>query len=157
MRSAGFTLIEILVVLGLLAILVTMAVPSLDNKVARTQIAESVDLLKLLKEQVSAYYTLNQSFPHSNLDADIPPANKLIGNYVERVELVDGAFHISFGNKATAQLKGKILSLRPIVVKGSSKSPMSWLCGNASIPEGMEAVGQNRTTISANYLPINCF
>lgn len=157
MRNAGFTLIEILVVLALLAILVAMAAPSLDNKVARTQIAESVDLLKQLKEQVNTYYTLNQNFPHTNLDADIPPANKLIGNYVERVELVDGAFHINFGNKATAQLKGKTLSLRPIIVKGSAKSPMSWLCGNASIPDGMEAVGQNRTTVTAKYLPINCF
>lgn len=153
----GFTLIEIVVVLALLGILVVMAVPSFDNKVARTQIAESVDLTRQLKDQINAYYTLNQNFPHTNLDAGIPPADKLLGNYVEKIELVDGAFHISFGNKAIAQLKGKVLSLRPIVVKNSSKSPMSWLCGNASVPDGMEAVGQNRTTVAAKYLPINCF
>jgi type IV pilus assembly protein PilA len=153
----GFTLIEIVVVLALLGILAAMAIPSLDNRVARTQITESVELTKQLKDQVNAYYLANESFPHTNIDAGIPAANKLLGNYVEKIELADGAFHISFGNKATAQLKGKVLSLRPIVVKNSSKSPMSWLCGNASIPDGMEAVGQNRTSVNLKYLPINCF
>jgi type IV pilus assembly protein PilA len=157
MRDAGFTLIEILIVLALLAILAVMAVPSIDNKVSRTQIVESVDLLKQLKEEVASYYTANEVFPHNNSDAGIPPANKLLGNYVELIELSDGAFHITFGNRAHSQLKGKILSVRPIFVKDSAASPVSWLCGNAPIPKGMEAAGQNRTTIAAKYLPINCF
>ena len=155
-KQRGFTLLEIMVVVAIIAILAMMALPSYDSRITRTQIIESADLIKQLKENVNTYYLLNKNFPKTNEEAGIPSANKLLGNYVQRIELDDGAFHILFGNKAHPQLKDKILTIRPIVVKNSPDSPISWVCGNAIIPEGMVGVGENRTNIKG-AMPINCF
>jgi type IV pilus assembly protein PilA len=42
------------------------------------------------------------------------------------------------------------------VVKDSPESPISWICGNSVAPEGMQAVGENKTNIQVKDLPLNC-
>ena len=49
-------------------------------------------------------------------------------------------------------LKEKIISVRPIRVKGSPESPISWICGLSPVPEGMEAVGNNLTNIDRSLI-----
>lgn len=155
--SSGFTLIEMMVVLGIIAILLTISIPSFEYRTVRSQINESVELVKTLKESVNLFYLLEKKFPRNNLEAGIPKPEFLIGNYVERIDLENGAFHITFGNKLSGNLKNKVLSIRPIVVVESPESPISWVCGNESVPAGMVAVGANKTDITNNYLPISCF
>lgn len=155
--AAGFTLMEMMVILAIIAILATIAMPSYKSNHARAQIVESVDLLKNLKESVVVFYEAQKKFPRNNIDAGIPKPEFLIGNFVERIDYDMGAFNISFGNKANAVLKKKVLTIRPMVVKGSPESPISWVCGNSAVPEGMIAVGVNNTNIDNQYLPINCF
>jgi len=153
----GLTLIEMLVVLAIIAILLTISLPSLEAKNLRAQTTESVELIKTLKDKVIVFYMLAKKFPHDNSEADIPKSEFLIGNYVKSIELVDGAFQITFGNKANPKLKDKVLSVRPMVVKESPESPISWLCGNSPVPEGMIAIGANNTNIPNYLLPMNCF
>ncbi len=152
----GFTLIEMMVVLGVLAILALIAAPSVEGRSVRSQVIESVDIIKPLKETVTLYYGINKFFPKNNLAAGIPKAELLLGNFVQRVDLEDGAFTLVFGNKANSHLANRKLTIRPIVVKGSLESPISWLCGNSAVPEGMIASGKNQTDVAAAYLPFNC-
>ena len=153
----GFTLLEMVIVIAIIAILATLAVPSYLSKVARDQIAESLHLLDQLKPAVEKYHRENASLPPRNVDAGIPEPDKLLGNYVSSIELQDGGFHIRFGNKSIKALKGKQLSVRAIVVKGSPESPISWVCGDSRIPQGMEAEASNRTSIEpAGLLPLSC-
>ena len=156
-NNSGFTLIEVLAVLAVVAILLTLAVPSLAYRTTRTQINESLDLIKNMKENVNLFYIASKKFPRTNDEAGLPKAEFLIGNYVQRIDLVDGAFNITFGKKAHGAIANKILSVRPLVVKGSPESPISWSCGLASVPEGMIASGVNQTDINPSYLPITCF
>lgn len=155
--DAGFTLLELMVVLAVMAILATIALPSLEPKYTRAQIAESVDLLKNLKESVNLFYVVGKKFPRNNLEAGIPKPEHLKGNYVERIDYLDGSFNITFGIKANGKLKDKVLSIRPIIVPDSPESPISWICGNSSVPPGMVAVGANRTDIANQYLPSGCY
>jgi hypothetical protein len=92
----------------------------------------------------------------NNAAAGVPDPDKLIGNYVTRVEVVQGAINVTFGNFANKQLEGQIVTLQPIVVKGSPASPMSWRCGYHEVPKGMEPVGENRTNLDRRYLPTSC-
>jgi len=156
MKSAGFTLMELMVAIAIISILATMAMPSYQTYIARSQVAESLGLVGELKATVAGYYKHSGQFPVDNAAAGIPGPQYLIGNYVTGIELSGGAFNIHMGNKANGLLTGKILTVRPIVVTGSPASPLSWICGNSSIPQGMEAVGSNQTNIDAAALPVSC-
>jgi type IV pilus assembly protein PilA len=156
-NDKGFTLLELMVVVAIIAILAALALPSLEPKYTRAQIVESVDLLKNLKENINLFYVTTKKFPRDSSEAGIPKPEHLIGNYVERIDYVAGSFDIKFGSKAAGRLKGKILSIRPIVVVDSPESPISWVCGNASPPAGMVAVGVNKTNIENQFLPLNCY
>lgn len=152
----GFTLIEMLVVVAIISILALLALPSPDPAIARKQVTESMVLIEDYKKLVAFYHQSAQVFLKDNKEAGIPAPDKLLGNYVDRIDLINGAFHLHFGNKAHPEIKNKTLSIQPIVVKGSPQSPISWICGKAAAPDGMQAMGENKTDIEIKNLPLNC-
>lgn len=144
-------------VLAVIAILATLAVPYYLSSLAKDQIVESLALVEQLKLPVEGYRRANGKLPPNNFEAGIPQPRKLLGNYVEAIELEDGAFHIAFGNKAVKLLQGKFLTVRAITVTGSPDSPMSWLCGYSAVPMGMEAEGKDKTSVEPKgLLPLTC-
>lgn len=155
-KNDGFTLIEMLVVIAIIAILAMIAMPSPDPTIARRQVIESMELVEDYKKLVAFYHKSTQVFLKDNKEAGIPAADKLLGNYVDRIDLKDGAFHVHFGNKAHPNIKNKTLSIQPVMVKGSPESPISWICGKAAVPAGMQAVGENRTDLELKDLPLGC-
>lgn len=152
----GFSLIEVMVVIAIVAILATIALPSYLSKIIRDQVIEGAALADIVKKPVAASWQSSQSFPADNATAGLPVAEKIVSNQVSRVTLEDGAIHITYGNKVGTTINGKILTLRPAVVDDTPIVPVSWVCGHASAPEKMSAKGQNRTNIPLEYLPFNC-
>lgn len=155
-KQRAFTLLEMMIVVGVIAILATLALPSYLGSIAGDQIKESLALVEPLKEPVEIYYKALGELPANNKEASIPESNKLLGNFVTSIELKKGAFHITFGNKSVAALKGKIVSVRAITVKDSPASPMSWVCGGSVVPIGMHAEGENLTSVKESLLPMAC-
>lgn len=155
-RPRGFTLIELMVVVAIIAILALMAVPSLQGKYVREQIAEGVALARIAKGPVAAAWTATKSVPDDNASAGLPAPDKIVSNVVQSVAIEGGAIHIVFGNRANGALKGKTLTLRPAVVEDAQIVPVAWVCGQARPPENMTALGANRTNIPNGYLPLNC-
>lgn len=155
-RKCGFTIVEMMVVLGIVAILMLMALPSYQDKFIRDQIAEALPLAEIVKGPVAAAWTAGQPFPVDNAAAALPPADKIVNNFISSVAVQDGAIHITFGNRANAQIKGKRLTLRPAVVEDAPIVPVTWVCGNAPAPDKMTVKGENRTDLPASYLPVRC-
>ena len=154
--NRGFTLIELMVTIVIISILATITIPSFLISRQRSDVAEALRMADTIREDVTAYYYYNLSFPANNNKAGVPEPDLLIGNNVTRIEIEDGAIHITLGNKVSKLLQGKILSLRPAIVTGSPKSPISWLCGSDSAVTGMEAVGENKTDLDNAIVPASC-
>lgn len=155
-HAAGFTLIELLVAVAVLAILATLALPSVQAPFVRQQVVDSSTLINVAKAAVSGKWTLEKKLPSDNAEAGLPDPDKLVGNYVASVTVEGGAVHVRFGNQANGAIKGKTLSFRPAVVDSAPMVPIAWVCGSAAIPDKMSAKGVDRTDVAAKFLPLNC-
>lgn len=155
-QHSGFTLIEMLMVVAVLAILALLALPSYQGKVVRDQIVEGSALANLAKGPIAAQWSATKTLPVDNASIALPAADKIVNNFVSALAVQDGAIHITYGNRANGNLKNKILTLRPAVVTDAPVVPVTWVCGFASAPNKMTAMGDNKTTISKEYLPLNC-
>jgi type IV pilus assembly protein PilA len=152
----GFTMMEIAVVLAIIAILALMAVPSYQDRIVRDQIIAATPLADIAKAPIALSWAALQALPADNTSAGLPPAEKIVNNFISSVLVDAGAIHITFGNSANGLIKGKILTLRPAVVLDAPVVPVAWVCGDAAGPGQMTIKGENKTNIPANYLPYNC-
>lgn len=155
-RNEGFSLMELVVVLAVIAILALMAVPNFSGQIIRNQIIEALPLADIAKGPVAASWAVSKSFPSDNESAGLPAADKIVSNYVSSVEVRDGAIDITFGNRANGHIKGKVLTLRAAVVDDAPIVPVTWVCGTAAAPDKMTMRGLDNTNIPAKFLPLKC-
>jgi type IV pilus assembly protein PilA len=156
MKIAGFSMIELMVVLLVIAILAAFALPLNLPLTGRKQINHALEIPEAYKSKIRAYYRFHGKFPESNKELGIPQPDKLISTTVTSMTLEAGAMHVELGNKVLAELKGKIISVQPVVVPDSPGSPIDWVCAYAPAPEGMEKVGVNRTDVGKSFPPSAC-
>jgi type IV pilus assembly protein PilA len=156
LRDDGFSMMEILVVIAIVAILATLAIPSYLDKIVRDQIGEALPLADIAKDPLAASWAALQSFPPDNAAAGLPAPDKIVNNYVSSVLVRNGAIDLTFGNRANGVIKGKVLTLRAAVVEDAPIVPVTWVCGYAKAPEKMTLKSADSTNIDARYLPLKC-
>lgn len=165
-QTQGFTLIEMLIVIAIIAIMSMLAIPSLIPDLTRKQVEESLAKIERYKPMIQANHQLraalpgiteNQLFPiHNNDIAGMPKADEIIGNYIDKVTVKDGVITLHFSKNADKKLQGKLLSVQPTYVKGSYNQDLDWSCGYKKIPDGKTAAGHNETNIENKFLPAKC-
>ena len=145
-----------LIVLAIIGILLIATIPSNSGKIDQAGVSETVRLMRGYQLQIESYYSMNNEFPADNKAAGIPEATSIIGNYLTAAYLQNGALHLELGNKIRNTLKGKFISLRPVFVPDVENTPVSWICGNDTVPGNMIAAGENRTDVENYSLPLSC-
>jgi len=122
-KVKGFTLIELMVAVTIVAIISVSALPIFVDKIIRDQVKEGLSLAESVKEVVYTYTNANeQTFPLDNEEANFPG---LTGEFVSSVEIVEGDIIATFGNRANLTIKNQTLTLTPTTTIGTY---ISWTC-----------------------------
>src|SRR6478735_1400664 len=152
----GFSLLELTIAIGIVAILALIALPGVPDKLIRDRIVDSLKLTDIVKAPVAATWARVAMMPLDNVGAGLPAADKIDNDYISSVAVESGAIQVTFGNHANVAVQGKVLTLRPAVVEDAPVVPVTWVCGNAEAVPRMTAKGLNKTTVAERYLPLSC-
>ena len=141
----GFTLIELMIVVAIIAILAAIAIPAYQNYLIRAQVSEGAVLTDGAKTAISEAYSNTGQWPGSNQSAGLPTnAASISGKYVQSVTVVNGVITVLFRDAAPTNSKiyGKTFVLSPYDNGGS----IGWTCTS----------GTHASTVPATYLPSSC-
>ncbi|HWX66262.1 MAG TPA: pilin [Rhodanobacter sp.] len=135
----GFTLIELMIVVAIIAILAAIAIPAYQDYLIRTQVSEGAVLADGAKTAVGEYYSNRGAFPPANSSAGLATPASISGQYVTSVTVTSGKITAAYGglkaNKVLTATTNLVMS--PVTHTGS----IEWHCGG---------------NVPSKYLPTSC-
>ncbi|MEN1941729.1 pilin [Luteimonas sp. MJ174] len=125
-RNHGFTLIELMIVVAIIAILAAIALPAYQDYVARSQATEGFSLSTDARMAIVVYHANKTAYPADNQQAGISDPASIAGDYVESVTIGNGNGQIDvlYGNKASAKIAGQALVMAMVPEGGA----FHWRC-----------------------------
>ncbi|MGH8040538.1 MAG: pilin [Rudaea sp.] len=137
----GFTLIELMIVVAIIAILAAIALPAYQDYVIRSQVSEGSVLADGAKTAVAEFYSNTGHAPTNNTSAGLAQAASIVGKFVVSVTVAAGKITAQFSDvspqRANSKITGQTLIFSPTFTGGSTQ----WKCSSA---------------ISEKYLPVIC-
>ena len=140
----GFTLIELMIVVAIIAILAAIAIPAYQNYLIRAQVTEGMSLATGAKAAVWDFYSNTGRYPPSNQSAGLPSnGSSIAGKYVQSVSVASGKITAIFNSTdANVAIHDKTLVLSP----NSGGDTIVWTCN----PTG------TANAVDPKYLPSSC-
>jgi type IV pilus assembly protein PilA len=137
----GFTLIELMIVVAIIAILAAIAIPAYQDYLIRSQVSEGAVLSDGAKTAMAEFYSNKGHFPKANASAGLAAAASISGKYVESVDVgttsgvIDAKYNTTNSN---TKIQGKTLKFSAITHAGS----IEWTCKSSDV--------------DVKYLPTSC-
>ncbi len=133
----GFTLIELMIVVAIIGILASIALPAYQDYIARAQSTEGLTLASGFKPTVTEVYADTGSFTGINSGTNgIPTASTVKGKYIGSVSVANGVVTSTFINTTgvSSDLKGKTVVLTPTA---SAAGVIKWNCTSSATKKGV--------------------
>ena len=141
-KNRGFNLIDIMVVVSLIGVLATIAVPSYRSYKVRTQVAEGITAVNPIKDEMAYYYTVKGNFPANNNELGIVP-NSFASKVVKSISINDGGHLVATFKAIGNQVQdGDMLEFQHSLDNSGS---IEWTC-----------LPSNNHGIDFKYIPASC-
>lgn len=122
--NRGFTLIELMIVMAIVGILASIAIPMYTNYITRSQVTEGLDLAGGAKNAIAIYHIETGNYPKDNTAALLATSNSISGKYVSSITVADQVITVQFSNSAKVAIAGKTITLTATATNGS----FVWAC-----------------------------
>jgi type IV pilus assembly protein PilA len=128
----GFTLIELMIVVAVIGILASLAIPAYQDYTIRAQISEGIVLSGGARAALMDYFMDRGDWPANNVKAGLANLNDIKGKYTKSVRVNNNVITIMFGYDAHNVIFNKKITMTAVVNLGVIR----WTCTSAGvIPE----------------------
>ena len=141
-KMQGFTLIELMIVVAIIAILAAIALPAYQDYVIRSQVSEGAVLSDGAKTAVAEFFSNTGHAPTNNTSAGLASDQSVVGKFVDDVKVAGGVITATYASTGGFRANTKIATSTLVFSPSFSTGSTSWKCSSANIAE--------------KYLPVIC-
>jgi type IV pilus assembly protein PilA len=137
----GFTLIELMIVVAIIAILAAIAISQYQDYVIRSQVSEGSALADGTKTAVAEFYQNKGYFPAANVSAGLATNTTIKGEYVSSVDVNAGAAGVIGAAYNGAKAHAKLKAVASTTTAGlhfsavTNAGSIEWHCMSTGLPQ----------------------
>lgn len=145
----GFTMIELMLVMGMIGILAAIAMPAYQDYTYRARLAEVIQMAEAMQKELVQYHDRWGTWPANNQEAGLPAPEQIQGEHFSHVHVVEGALVVTVKPKtvsrsnAAAHQDSTTPPNAKLVMRPWATEPgmaVRWVCQNAVWPEAEKSL-----------------